>query len=193
MKLGLRKPSLRGRIAARTSLKRYVRHSLGVKAPRGWGWLTNPKKAAYNRAYNRTTVDPFKLLAGGGRRRARKYSAGGGVVIGGLLLLGLLASWPWVLVLGTIFGGVALAVHLTKGQPTTPAPIFDRDQLRDLLPPASASLSDIPGIGPKMARALADAGYGSLADLQAATDQELLRVRGVGLGTIKRIRAHLST
>jgi acylphosphatase len=26
-----------------------------MKAPRGWGWLTNPKKAAYNRVYNRTT------------------------------------------------------------------------------------------------------------------------------------------
>jgi hypothetical protein len=27
-----------------------------VKAPRGYGWITNPKKAAYNRVYNRTTV-----------------------------------------------------------------------------------------------------------------------------------------
>lgn len=39
------------RIAARTSVKRYVRHSLGLKAPRGWGWLTNPKKASYNQEY----------------------------------------------------------------------------------------------------------------------------------------------
>ncbi|MCU1245308.1 MAG: hypothetical protein JWN02_1218, partial [Acidobacteria bacterium] len=37
MKFGIRTPSLRKRIAARTSLKRVVRHSLGVKAPRGWG------------------------------------------------------------------------------------------------------------------------------------------------------------
>lgn len=51
-----RVPSLNKRIAARTSVKRYVRHSLGFKAPRGWGWLTNPKRAAYNRAYNRTSV-----------------------------------------------------------------------------------------------------------------------------------------
>jgi hypothetical protein len=29
---------------------------MGLKAPRGWGWLTNPKRAAYNRIYNRTTV-----------------------------------------------------------------------------------------------------------------------------------------
>jgi hypothetical protein len=56
MKFGIRTPSIRKRIAARTSLKRYVRHSLGFKAPRGWGWLTNPRRAAYNRVYNRTTV-----------------------------------------------------------------------------------------------------------------------------------------
>ena len=56
MKFGFRVPSIRKRIAARTSLKRYVRHSLGFKAPRGWGWLTNPRRAAYNRIYNRTTV-----------------------------------------------------------------------------------------------------------------------------------------
>jgi hypothetical protein len=56
MKFGIRIPSIKKRIAARTSVKRYIRHSLGLKAPRGWGWLTNPKKAAYNRIYNRTTV-----------------------------------------------------------------------------------------------------------------------------------------
>jgi hypothetical protein len=55
MKFGFRIPSLKKRIAARTSWKRVVRHSLGVKAPRGWGWLTNPKRAAYNRVYNRTS------------------------------------------------------------------------------------------------------------------------------------------
>ncbi|HEX6534678.1 MAG TPA: hypothetical protein VF041_08770, partial [Gemmatimonadaceae bacterium] len=37
------------------SWKRVVRHSLGLKAPRGYGWLTNPRRAAYNRVYNRTT------------------------------------------------------------------------------------------------------------------------------------------
>lgn len=55
MKIGFRKPSLTKRIAARTSLKRVVRHNLGLKAPKGWGWLTDPKKAAYNRVYSRST------------------------------------------------------------------------------------------------------------------------------------------
>lgn len=62
MKVGIRKPSLKKMIAARTSVKRIVRHNLGVKVPRGWGWLTNPKKALYNRIYNRTTIDVFSLF-----------------------------------------------------------------------------------------------------------------------------------
>lgn len=53
MKFGFRTPSLRGRISARTSVRRMVRSR--IRAPRGYGWLTNPRKAAYNRVYNRTT------------------------------------------------------------------------------------------------------------------------------------------
>jgi len=55
VRFGFRVPSLKKRLSARTSLKRAVRHRLGLKAPRGWGWLTNPRKAAYNRIYSRTT------------------------------------------------------------------------------------------------------------------------------------------
>ncbi len=55
VRFGFRVPSLNKRISARTSLKRYVRNNLGLKAPRGWGWITNPRKASYNRVYNRTT------------------------------------------------------------------------------------------------------------------------------------------
>lgn len=46
MKFGIRSPSLKKSLAARTSVKRMVKNSLGLKAPRGYGWLTNPKKAA---------------------------------------------------------------------------------------------------------------------------------------------------
>ena len=62
MKFGFRVPSLKKRIAARTSLKRVVRHSLGVKAPKGMGFLTNPKKALYNKVYNKTTIGVDQLL-----------------------------------------------------------------------------------------------------------------------------------
>lgn len=55
MKFGFRVPSLKRRIAARTSWKRYVRHSMGIKMPRGYGFLTNPKRALYNKVYRKTT------------------------------------------------------------------------------------------------------------------------------------------
>ncbi len=54
MKFGIRTPSPRKSLAARTSVKRQVRSKL--RAPRDYGWMTDPKKALYNRVYNRTTV-----------------------------------------------------------------------------------------------------------------------------------------
>lgn len=62
MKFGIRTPSLKRRIAARTSWKRYIRHSMGLKAPRGMGILTNPKKAVYNKVYNKTSISVDDLL-----------------------------------------------------------------------------------------------------------------------------------
>lgn len=62
MKFGLRTPSLMKRISARTSLNRQVVHRAGIKIPRGYGWVRNPKKYAYNKVYNRTSFDIFKLL-----------------------------------------------------------------------------------------------------------------------------------
>lgn len=62
MKFGMRKPSLKKRIAARTSLKRQIVHRGGLKMPRGYGWVRNPKKYVYNKVYNRTTFDVLKLL-----------------------------------------------------------------------------------------------------------------------------------
>ena len=55
MKFGFRIPSITKRIAARTSVKRVIRHNLGFKAPRGMGWMTDPKKALYNKVYNKTS------------------------------------------------------------------------------------------------------------------------------------------
>jgi hypothetical protein len=58
----IRKPSVRKSLAARTSPKRILRAKLHLHAPRGAGWLTNPKRAAYNRLYNRRTVSVWRLL-----------------------------------------------------------------------------------------------------------------------------------
>lgn len=62
MKFGMRKPSLKKRISARTSIKRQIIHRAGLKMPREYGWLRNPKKYAYNKVYQKTTFDIFKLL-----------------------------------------------------------------------------------------------------------------------------------
>lgn len=58
MKFGLRKPSFKRSLKARTtgrlkrSMKRAVNPFYGKK---GMGWINNPKKAAYNAMYNKTT------------------------------------------------------------------------------------------------------------------------------------------
>ena len=63
VRIGFRIPSFKKRLSARTSLRRAVRQRLGLKAPRGWGWVTNPKRAAYNRVYNRTTRGCLVVVA----------------------------------------------------------------------------------------------------------------------------------
>lgn len=62
MKIGFRKPSIKKRIAARTSIKRQFIHRTGAKMPREMGWMRNPRKYAYNKVYQRTTFDIFKFL-----------------------------------------------------------------------------------------------------------------------------------
>ncbi|MCH1624558.1 hypothetical protein [Fredinandcohnia quinoae] len=62
MKFGMRKPSLRRRISARTSIKRQIVHRAGLKMPRGYGWLRNPKRYVYNKVYQRVTFDIFKII-----------------------------------------------------------------------------------------------------------------------------------
>jgi hypothetical protein len=60
MKFGFRKPSLKKRISARTSIKRQITHRAGLKMPKGYGWLRSPQKFAYNKAYNKVSFDIFK-------------------------------------------------------------------------------------------------------------------------------------
>lgn len=68
MRYGIRVPSLKGRVSARLSPARMVRHRMGVKMPRGMGFATNPKKFVYNKVYNRTSVSVDRLVKGSHRR-----------------------------------------------------------------------------------------------------------------------------
>lgn len=62
MKFGFRIPTITKRIAARTSVKRIVQNKLGLKALRGYGWITNPNKFVYNKVYNKTSRGCFVTL-----------------------------------------------------------------------------------------------------------------------------------
>ncbi|HBV57141.1 MAG TPA: hypothetical protein DEB75_04570 [Weissella confusa] len=65
MKFGMRKPSPMRSIKARTTgkakraVKKAIMPGYGKK---GMGWLTNPKKAAYNKVYKKTTFSIFDLF-----------------------------------------------------------------------------------------------------------------------------------
>lgn len=65
MKFGMRKPSLKRSIKARTTgrLKRSVKKALIPGYGRkGMGWVTNPRKALYNKVYRRTTFSLWDLF-----------------------------------------------------------------------------------------------------------------------------------
>ncbi|MBO5868165.1 MAG: hypothetical protein J6Q54_04580 [Oscillospiraceae bacterium] len=65
MKFGMRKPSIRKSISARTTgrLKRSVKKALIPGYGRkGMGWLRDPKKAAYNKIYRKTSFSIFDLF-----------------------------------------------------------------------------------------------------------------------------------
>jgi len=58
MKFGLRKPSLKRSIAARTTgrAKRAIKKALiPGYGKKGMGWIRDPKRAAYNKVYRKTT------------------------------------------------------------------------------------------------------------------------------------------
>ena len=65
MKFGIRKPSIKKSISARTTgrakhtIKRTITPSYGKK---GVGWIKNQKKAAYNKIYKKTSFSIFDLF-----------------------------------------------------------------------------------------------------------------------------------
>lgn len=65
MKFGLRKPSLKRSISARTKgrAKRAIKKTfIPGYGKKGTGWLKNPRKAAYNKMYRKTTFSIWDLF-----------------------------------------------------------------------------------------------------------------------------------
>lgn len=67
MKVGVRKPNIKKSIKARTTgkLKRQVKKAVNpLYGKKGMGVINDPKKAAYNAVYNRTTVGVSDIAKG---------------------------------------------------------------------------------------------------------------------------------
>ena len=65
MKFGIRKPSIKKSFKARTTgkAKRAVKKALiPGYSKKGMGWFKNPKKAAYNKVYKKTSFSIFNLF-----------------------------------------------------------------------------------------------------------------------------------
>lgn len=89
MKVGVRKPSIKKSIKARTTgkykrkLKRMVNPLYGKK---GMGWVKNPKKAFKNKVYHKTTIS------------ARKATKGfAGIFVGFFMLCWWMIKWSCIL------------------------------------------------------------------------------------------------
>ncbi|MDO5717222.1 MAG: hypothetical protein Q4Q17_05425 [Tissierellia bacterium] len=65
MKIGIRKPSIKRSIKARTTgrINREIKRSINLfYGKKGMGWARNPKKAAYNKIYRKTSFSFFDVL-----------------------------------------------------------------------------------------------------------------------------------
>ncbi len=74
MKMGMRKPSIKKSISARTTgnLKRQVKKAtIPGYGKKGVGWIKDPKKAVYNKVYNKTTFGVRDITSTGetGRKK----------------------------------------------------------------------------------------------------------------------------
>lgn len=77
MKVGFRKPSIKKSIKARTTgkLKRTVKKAvIPGYGKKGMGWVKDPKRAAYNKVYHKTTFGVSDLVkTSGSRPKSEKH------------------------------------------------------------------------------------------------------------------------
>lgn len=69
MRFGMRKPSIKRSIKARTTARTTGKVKRAIKkavipgyGKKGKGWIKNPKKAAYNKVYHKTTFSLWDLF-----------------------------------------------------------------------------------------------------------------------------------
>lgn len=109
MKFGVRKPSLKKSLSARTTgqakrkLKRMVKPFYGIK---GMGWIRSPKKALYNKVYRKTSVSSKKMVSGVGSLLALPFIA---VIYMAIFLIWFSLQLLWWVCVMVINGIIALA------------------------------------------------------------------------------------
>ncbi len=78
MKFGMRKPSIKRSISARTTgkIKRKIKKTINpLYGKKGMGYINNPKKAIYNKVYHKTTFSVKDALGLSTRKRSTRASS----------------------------------------------------------------------------------------------------------------------
>lgn len=117
MKYGVRKPNIKKSIKARTTgkMKRQVKKAVNpLYGKKGMGVINNPKKAAYNAVYNRTTTSASDILNGNISPSERTESPSSGDVISviGDFFKFLFALIKVVFWLAVVIGIIALLIWI---------------------------------------------------------------------------------
>ena len=107
MKIGVRKPSIKKSIKARTTgkLKRKIKKSVNpLYSKKGMGYINNPKKAVYNKIYNKTTIGIPDLV-----QKSTKVQPHKGLGIFGII------SAIFIILMGLILIGVGGLIFVILG------------------------------------------------------------------------------
>lgn len=102
MKYGIRKPSISKRVSARTTgrIKRSVKRAVNpMYGKNGMGWINDPKKAVYNKIYNKTTVSVDDIAKGDNKSSNKSSRSADDTIVGiangivfTIILIGIIAS-----------------------------------------------------------------------------------------------------
>lgn len=114
MKFGVRKPSIKRSISARTTgkLKRSVKKTVNpLYGKKGMGYINDPKKAVYNKVYNKTTISAKGALGLSGKKNAANNSRGcSRITLSVLLIVVGLFTIP----VGLIFIAIGIILLVAK-------------------------------------------------------------------------------
>ena len=177
MKFGFRTPSLKRRVSARISPKRIIRHSFGLKAPKGFGIFTNPKKAIYNKVYRKTTFGMGDFR----RKTGTDIDMLGGVFVFLILVsivFGVVINFALALVV-FVLGGVCLTLVLVDGKSEK----TDQELINEIIPSFIEDFAEAsPEIIRKLEREIKKV-YGNIPEMEIVSAFHVSK----GVSKIKRI------